>query len=123
MEISTEALKTLLGEAFDLGYQQSAEFKDDLIQELMTKVPTKSKDNTFKVYTVTELREFPEGTLFEHKTRGRCWVVLRQKEKAIQFQKGGQVVSLPEKGQIVGLISDGEPWDKPMKLLHSEKND
>jgi len=112
VELSIEKLKQLLGEAFDLGYYNSNEFKNELIDELVGKMQAEAvkTEEAYRVWKCDELRSMPEGTIFNHFTRGRCWVIVRTDgEKAIQFQKGG----------VVGLIKDNEPWDRPMKLLHS----
>lgn len=115
MELSIDTLKQLLGDAFDLGYHNSNEFKHDLIEELLgrlDRLQTVKTEEAYRIFKCEELKAMPEGTIFQHTTRGRCWVIVRPDgSKAVQFQKGG----------IVGLISDNEPWDRPMKLLHSEK--
>ena len=112
MELSIEKLKQVLGEAFDLGYQSCNEFKNELIGELLVKMQTVKVEEAYRIYKCDELRNMPEGTLFQHSSRGRCWVIVRQDgSKAIQFQKGGVAI---------GLIKDNEPWDRPMKLMHSE---
>ena len=113
MEISVDTLKQLLSDAFDLGYMNSNEFKHELIEELLGKLQTTKAEEAFRIYKCAELRNLPEGTLFQHSTRGRCWIIVRQDgSKAVQFQKGGM---------SVGLVQDNEPWDRPMKLMHSEK--
>lgn len=109
MEFSIDTLKQLLCEAFDLGYHNSNEFKHDLIEELLGKLQTSKVEETYRIYKCSELRLMPEGTIFHHVTRGRCWVIVRSDgSNAIQFQKGG----------VIGLINDNEPWDRPMRLLH-----
>jgi hypothetical protein len=110
MEISVELLKKALGEAFDLGYSNSNEFKNDLIDELLSQL-RKTPSEEYRVYKCAELKKMPEGTIFNHVTRGRCWIVNRSDgTKAMKFQKG----------DVIGLLNDNEPWDRPMKLLHSE---
>ena len=114
MEFSTETLKQLLGDAFDLGYQNSNEFKNELIEELLSKMQTMKVEEKFRIYKCDELRSLPEGTLFQHSTRGRCWIIVRSDgSKAVQFQK---------KGGAIGIVQDNEPWDRPMMLMHSEPN-
>lgn len=112
MELTVETLKHLLGNAFDFGYRNSHEFKDELINELMSNIQPEEK---YRVYKCEELKAMPEGTLFHHTTRGRCWIVIRPDgKKAMQFSKGGSTI---------GIINDNEPWDRPMKLLHAEQQE
>lgn len=110
MELSNESIKRILGEAFDLGYNNSNEFKEELLEELFKTLKEKPIEE-FRVYKISELKNLPEGTIFDHSERGRCWIVVRgDGQKAVQFQKGG----------VISLVQDSVPWDQPMKLLHSE---
>lgn len=113
MDISTERLKNLLGEAFELGYQNSAELKNQLLEELMLRAETEvSLEDKYKIYKVEELRNQPVGAVFQHMTRGRGWIIQKHDgSKWMEFQKGS----------VVGFNQDGDPWDRPMRLLHAEK--
>lgn len=112
MEISLERLVKLLDEAFDMGYEGCYELKNTYISELMAKAQTKDASE-HKVYKVQELKSFPEGTIFQHSTRGRCWIAIKSNgNKYMQF----------EKGEIMELCSDEEPWNMPMQLLHTSKD-
>jgi hypothetical protein len=116
MELTNETLRLLLQGAFDLGYNNSSEFRAELIEELLAgfwkNQETKSKVEEYKVYSSNELQKMPEGTIFQHPEMGRGWIVVRPgtREKSMHFQKGG----------IVAIINNQEPWDKPMKLLHTD---
>ena len=107
MDISPERLMTLLGEAFDCGYEGSYELKKQVLEELVSK--NQFKESEFKVYKVTELNQLPEGTIFEHSAKGRCWIAVKaNKTKHMQF----------DSGQNVDFCSDAEPWNLPMKLIY-----
>jgi len=117
MELTNEILKQLLREAFDLGYNNSQEFRSELIEELLVefakKQENKVKPEEYRVYTCEELRKMPEGTIFQHSERGRGWIVVRpgtKGEKAMRF----------DKGEIVSIVNNQVPWDRPMKLLHTD---
>jgi hypothetical protein len=112
MEITTEKLRDLLSEAFDAGYENSQEFKGDCIDEILARHHARQEEQ-YRVFKVAELRKLPEGTIFHHSTRGRCWL---EADSA-----GGKYMMFANKGQKLALINDTEPWDRPMKLLHSEK--
>lgn len=116
MELTNETLRQILKEAFDLGYNNSSEFRAELIEELLSgfwkKQEAKSKAEDYRVYSSDELQKMPEGTIFQHPDKGRGWIIVRPgtREKSMHFQKGG----------VVAIINNQEPWDKPMKLLHTD---
>jgi hypothetical protein len=111
MEITPEQLKKLLGEAFDQGYENSQEFKEQCIEEILAGYKDRQEEQ-YRIFKVAELKGMPEGTIFHHSTRGRCWIIgLPDGTKQMQF----------EKGQKLNLTNDNEPWDRPMRLLHTEK--
>ncbi len=110
MEISIERLRTLLGEAFDTGYQNSAELKDQLLDEILLRWQSQ-KEEQYRVFKVEELRQMPVGAVFHHTTRGRGWIISKADgSKHMQF----------EKGQVVGFSQNADPWDRPMRLLHAD---
>lgn len=110
MDISTDTLRSALGQAFDAGYSNSAELRDQLIQEIIEGMQSK-KDEQYRVYKVEELRQMPVGAVFHHCTRGRCWIEAKQDgSKHMKF----------ESNKTVSFTSDAEPWDRPMRLLHKE---
>jgi hypothetical protein len=115
MELTNETLRQLLKDAFDLGYNNSSEFRVELIEELLSSFwknqEAKAKTEEYRVYSYEELQKMPEGTIFQHSDRGRGWIVVKSgSERRMQFQKGG----------LVAIINNQEPWDKPMKLLHTD---
>lgn len=113
MEITLERLVTLLGKAFDMGYEGCYDLKKTYIEELLIEAQKKDTNDQFKVYKVKELKELPEGTIFQHSTRGRCWIATKTNgSKIMQF----------EKGEVIELCSDNEPWNMPMQMIYSEKN-
>ena len=108
MEISTELLKKMLNEAFDAGYSNSAELKTQLIDEILQSV---NQEETERVYTVEELRKMPEGAIFQHQCRGRCWIINKRGKKVMCF----------ETGETMEFNMNNDPWNIPMKLLHIER--
>ena len=110
MEISTDTFRRLLAEAFDLGYYNSNEFREQLIEDLLAKSEDTGLDE-FRIYKCSELKQLPEGTVFNHSTRGRCWIIKHSSSimKAMQFQSG----------EVIAFTADMDPWNVPMKLLHS----
>jgi hypothetical protein len=112
MEITPDKLKQLLSEAFDSGYENSQEFKEQCIEEILSSHQTKQEEQ-YRIFKVAELKKMPQGTVFHHSTRGRCYIVTRPDgSKEMQF----------DRGQKLSIINDTEPWDRPMRLLHSDKN-
>ena len=110
MEITLEKLSSLVSEAFDRGVQGCADLKQQELDDLFQKFQVREKED-FRVWRAEELRKMPEGTIFQHLTRGRCFMKTRANgTKFMQF----------DKGQAMDFNSDQEPWDKPMRLLHSE---
>ncbi len=115
MNIETDRLKFWLGQAFDSGYQNSQDLRDQIIDDLMVDVikdQTPKADEGYRIYKVAELKKMPAGTVFHHSIRGRCYLFPKSDgTNCMQF----------EQGQASGLTSDADPWDHPMKLLHTEK--
>ena len=107
MEIPYSTLVKILGEVFDSGYKGCYELKSQSISDICRKYQVRDVEE-FKVWTVAELREMPDGTIFHHINRGRCWIASRHdKKKIAQFQSGGPI----------SLSSDIDPWDQPMRLI------
>src|SRR5690349_13279275 len=109
MDIPADTLAAILGEAFDCGYYGSASMKKQYIEEILAKhriIDT----NDYRLYTAKELSDCPEGTIFHHLSRGRCWVIAKASgKKCMQFEKAG----------ILDFESNEDPWDKPMKMLYA----
>jgi len=111
MEIPLEKLNALVNEAFDRGMCGCSDLKSQDIDELFQKYQVRETED-FKVWRTSELKEMPEGTIFQHLLRGRCWIVCRANgTKFMQF----------DRGQALDFNSDLDPWDKPMRLIYSEK--
>jgi hypothetical protein len=107
MEIPYDKLTALVSEAFDLGVQGCADLKSQEIQDLFAKYKIQENDE-FRVWTAEELKKMPEGTIFTHLLRGRCFIQSRANgSKFMQFAKG----------QAIDFNSNLDPWDKPMKLV------
>ena len=107
VNITWERLSELVSEAFDCGYRCCYDLKSDQLDEIL-------KDfclaEGWRIWSVADIKELPEGTIFQHILKGRCWLVIgRNGEKYAQF----------EDGQSVRLNSDSHPWDKPMKRISS----
>ena len=110
MEIALDKLVALVNEAFDRGVQGCADLKRQELDDLFLKYQVRETDD-FRVWKADELKKMPEGSIFQHLLRGRCWVVARANgSKFMQFAKG----------QAMDFNSDQDPWDKPMRLIHSE---
>lgn len=111
MEISLEKLTTIVNEAFECGLRGCAELKQQDLEELFQKFKIREIED-IRVWNIVELKKMPEGSIFNHLIRGRCWIVERANgSKFMQF----------EKGQAIEFISQTDPWDKPMKLIYSER--
>lgn len=108
MEISYEKLTRLLGEAYDEGYKGCFDLKGQSVEEVLRRFDVRDTDE-FRVWGVEELKQMPEGTIFQHIGRGRCWICKRSKgARFMQF----------ERGTPIELVSNTDPWDKPMRLIH-----
>jgi hypothetical protein len=108
MDISQERLMALMGDAFDCGYESSYELKKECLEELIQK--NQFKESEYKVYKVAELSQLPEGTIFEHSSKGRCCIACKaNKVKHMLF----------DSGQMIDFCSDTEPWNLPMKILYT----
>ena len=113
-EISQEKLKQLLGEAFDAGYESSFEFRDQCIEDILAGHQQSCQEEQYRIYKAAELRNMPAGSIFHHSVRGRCWIVESAKYlKQMRFER-----STPAR---ISLVTDGDPWNSPMKLLHAVK--
>jgi hypothetical protein len=123
MELSTDKLRAVVAEAFDLGYHNSAELKDQLIDELITRCMVKEEPQ-YRIFKVAELKQMPVGALFQHSTRGRCWIEAKPDgTKQMRFENPGAKSDAGKEersGKTVSLSTDDEPWDRPMRLLHKE---
>jgi hypothetical protein len=109
MDIPSEILTVLISEIFDCGYFGSKEFKDQYINEVLDRHRILDV-NVYRVYSVNELNNMLEGTIFHHKSRGRCWIIMKANgRKSVQF----------EKSSPIDLIADVDPWDQPMRLLYT----
>jgi len=108
MQVSKEQLRKMLYEAFDFGYNNSSEMKEQVVADLIKKYNL-DKQEDFLIYNITDLQRMPLGTIFEHSTRGRCWIVNKDGRRAMQFDS-----------EVLEFNNEGDPWDKPMKLLHSD---
>jgi hypothetical protein len=111
MEIPLEKLTALVNEAFERGLRGCADLKQQDMEELFQKFQVREIEDV-KVWKISELKEMPEGSIFHHLIRGRCWIVERSNgSKFMQF----------DKGQAIEFASESDPWDKPMKLIYSER--
>ncbi len=111
MELPNERIKSLMAAVFDRAYFASPDVKDSIIAEALDGFIEK-ETNAAKVYTVAELQAMPVGTMFEHSVRGRCWVVAKTDgTKCVRFQSGG----------TINLLLNGDPWNKPMRVLYTPK--
>lgn len=106
MEISLEKLTLLVEEALERGYAGCQDLKQQEIVELFEKHDIK-ESISFRIWTVEELRKLPDGTVFDHLNRGRCWVMSKTSEKCMMFTNGTSE----------SFYSNTDPWDKPMKLM------
>lgn len=111
MEIPLDRLLALVNDAFDRGMTGCSDLKKQDIDDLCAKYNIKDTDD-YRVWRAAELREMPDGSIFQHLLNGRCWVVSRANgTKFMQF----------DRGQAVDFSCDGHPWDKPMRLIHSQR--
>jgi hypothetical protein len=111
MEIPIDKLTALVNEAFDRGLHACADLKQQEIEDLFVKYQIKENED-FRIWKVADLKKMPEGSLFHHLIRGRCWIVARANgTKFMQF----------DKGQVIDFNTDSDPWDKPIRLIHSSK--
>lgn len=110
---ATDRIKVLLGKAFDAGYSNSAELKDQIIEELIqqwNEMGAQVQD-AYRIFKVEELRQLPVGAVVHHLSRGRGFVMAKPDgTKCMQFEK---------EGSPVRFTNNGDPWDRPMKLLHA----
>jgi len=100
-------LKNLLEEAFEAGYKSPLDMKSQIVTQILNK--WKNSEDHYKIYTVADLKKFPEGTIFQHLVLGRCWIIEHKGNKQMQFADGKKV----------HFTQDGEPWDRPMRLMHT----
>lgn len=111
MEITLEKLTSLVAEAYERGLSGCADLKQQEIDELFQKFQVRETDD-FRIWSSKELQKMPEGSIFHHLLRGRCLIVSRANgTKFMQF----------DKGQAMEFNSDQDPWDKPMRLVYSER--
>lgn len=111
MELSAEGARQLMSLVYDKSYFGSPDHKDEFIKEVIEEFSSR-ENKAFRVFTVEELRAMPEGSIFEHSKRGRCWIVAKADgKKCVAFQEGG----------TLNLIQNGSPWDQPMRMIYSEK--
>jgi len=112
MEIAIDKLTALVNEAYKCGLNGCADLQAQEVDELLKKYHVNNSDD-FRVWDVKTLQSMPKGTVFAHILHGRCWI----NERA----NGTKYMQFNERGRIIDFNSDGDPWDKPMKLIHSEK--
>lgn len=106
-----EKLVSLVGTAYERGLSGCAELKKQEIEELLQEFKISEK-NDFRIWKVEQLASMPEGTIFHHLTKGRCWLVGRANgSKFMQFNSG----------PAIEFNSDSEPWDKPMRIIYAEE--
>jgi hypothetical protein len=65
--------------------------------------------NDYRIYTVAELKSFPEGTKFCHSTFGDCIIISDKGKMRIEFKD--------KKIPYALLCYDDYPWSEPMKKL------
>ena len=111
MEIALEKLALLVSEAFDRGAYGCADLKQQEIDDLFKKFHVQESDE-FRVWKIEELRNMPQGSIFQHMIRGRC--VLKARANGTKFMQF-------DKGQTMDFNSNQDPWDKPMHLIYSGK--
>lgn len=111
MEIPLDKLTALVNEAFERGMSGCSDLKQQDIEELFGKYQIRETED-FRVWSVDELRKMPEGTIFQHLLKGRCWIVSRANgTRFMQF----------DRGQAIDFNTNIDPWDKPMRLIYSER--
>ena len=102
MEIPLDKLTALVNEAFERGMSGCSDLKQQDIEELFGKYQIRETED-FRVWSVDELRKMPEGT---------CWIVSRANgTRFMQF----------DRGQAIDFNTNIDPWDKPMRLIYSER--
>ena len=110
MDISADSLKKLLERAFDAGYESSGDLKAEVVEEIVADWQRQSQEK-YRVYSVEELKRMPNGAIFRHATKGRGWIATNGSGKHMHFQTG----------ETVMFTQTGDPWDKPMQLLHVDE--
>lgn len=109
MEIDNKELTTLIEEAFDSGASNCKELKKQIIKDLCIKYKINGSE-TYKIWKVEDLKKLPVGTVFNHVSKGRCWIAERSNGvKYMQFVKGDPAE----------FCFDEFPWNSPMMLMYS----
>ena len=106
MKIEETELVTLLTETVEAGRAGCAELRDQDIEDILRrhKVPA---GNDSRVYTVTELKKMPVGTVFHHSSNGRG---------VVQDKGNGKRMMMWDNGGTTDFVSNSPPWNRPMTL-------
>jgi hypothetical protein len=106
-------IRQLMGEAFKAGNVNCCDSEEECVNEILAKHGNDGSEpiveEESRIYASGELKQFPEGTRFQHSVLGECTVAQRKDTKYMAFADIGLGVA--------GFKSDGYPWDQPMKRL------
>lgn len=110
--LTLNRLKQIIADSYEAGYHGSLDLKEIYVEEIVDNVldPTEetfAKNDGWKTFKVSELRGLRIGTIFDHATRGKCFIESDGLNRYMKFANGS----------VAKFLEDSSPWDEPMRII------